>query len=135
MSELNTIFGTEKKIKIADREISIKTVSLGDLPIVTGIIEKVVSLLPQIKKDQNAAILKFVTTDFDSVIKLLCATTSLSKEEISNLNPAAATLIFSAVIKENSSFLAEHVAPAIKEATKGFSEAKEKASGSGQSKD
>lgn len=116
--ELETIFGVEKEIEVSGHKVKIKTLSLGDLPVVSELIEKVVAILPDFKRDANAAIIKFIKSDFQSVIKLLGATTSLDDKEVARLNPAAAVVIVSAVIKENSSFLADHVAPQIAKATK-----------------
>jgi len=122
-NELKTIFAEQKEISVGSKIIKINTIKLGDIPIITEILTKVVGLLPKFQKEstQNQAILEFLTNDIESVVKFLKVTTDLDDASIRALNLGAATLITTAVIKENASFFAQHVAPLIKEATKGVS--------------
>lgn len=122
-NELKTIFAEQKEISVGSKIIKINTIKLGDIPIITEILTKVVGLLPKFQKEstQNQAILEFLTNDIESVVKFLKVTTDLDDSSIRALNLGAATLITTAVIKENASFFAQHVAPLIKEATKGVS--------------
>ena len=122
-NELKTIFAEQKEISVGSKIIKINTIKLGDIPIITEILTKVVGLLPKFQKEstQNQAILEFLTNDIESVVKFLKITTDLDDSSIRALNLGAATLITTAVIKENASFFAQHVAPLIKEATKGVS--------------
>ena len=123
VNELKTIFAEQKEISVGSKIIKINTIKLGDIPIITEILTKVVGLLPKFQKEstQNQAILEFLTNDIESVVKFLKVTTDLDDSSIRALNLGAATLITTAVIKENASFFAQHVAPLIKEATKGVS--------------
>ena len=122
-NELKTIFAEQKEISVGSKIIKINTIKLGDIPIITEILTKVVGLLPKFQKEstQNQAILEFLTNDIESVVKFLKVTTDLDDSSIRALNLGAATLITTAVIKENASFFSQHVAPLIKEATKGVS--------------
>ena len=118
MNELDSIFNQESELIIGGKTIKINTVGMGDIPAIVGIVTKVYDMMPalQNKDKRNAAIIKFIQNDFESVNILLSVTTDLKKEEIKKLNPAAGALIIAKVIKENASFFAQHVAPILAEA-------------------
>lgn len=120
MSELTSIFSEPTELKIGEKIIKINTVTMGNIPKVTGVISKILNILPDIQnpKKQTAAILSFVTNDFASFTELLKVTTDLTEKEINDLNIGAGVQILARVIKENASFFAQHVAPAVQEATK-----------------
>jgi len=126
--ELKSIFSEGTELKIADKVIKINTITMGDIPVAVEIVSKISDLIPELNNDKkkNAAIFKFISTDFNSVISLLKVTTDLSEADIKKLNPAAGALVIAAVIKENASFFAQYVAPVITEATKGLGSIKSK---------
>ena len=78
-NELKTIFAEQKEISVGSKIIKINTIKLGDIPIITEILTKVVGLLPKFQKEstQNQAILEFLTNDIESVVKFLKVTTDL----------------------------------------------------------
>lgn len=113
MSELSSIFQTDKKISIGDREITIKTISIGDIPKVIGI----VAFFDSNKSVKDSAI-ELMTNHFSLVVELFKCTTSLKEDEINSLNPAAAIHIFNNIVMENSDFLVKHVIPQVQAMTK-----------------
>lgn len=133
---LRTIFVEGRDYKITeDKVIRINTISVGNIPVVLGLISKYLDLAPKIKKesDKNAIIMKAIVEDFDSVIKLIEITTDLNAEEIKSLNMAALALIATEVISENADFLYQHVLPAFQKVTQSLKE-KQKTSTTGSIK-
>lgn len=117
MSELNDLFSVEKQIKIGNREVTIKTIKLGDIP-------KVVTLAKHFQADNDLkqVAIHLLSNDFPSVIQLFEVTTDLKKSEIEDLNPAAAMLIFNNVMVVNSDFLLTYVVPQVQEMTKSMTD-------------
>lgn len=108
--ELATIFGIEKDLVIGEATVKIKQVELGNLATVLDIIETIFEMKSK-KAPGTKEILSAVTNHFDKVLKLLEVTTDLGAENVKRLNVAAATLILSEVIKENSDFFSQKVVP------------------------
>lgn len=135
MKTLNTIFSIEKEIELGEKKIKIKTLTLGDIPLVADFGYKIATEWSKSKKDTKVVILSLIKNDFNSVVKLIEATTDLGTEDIRKLNLAATAKITSEVLKENGSFLEEFVAPAIQEATNQIATAVKMTAGSSQSKD
>lgn len=136
-NELQSIFSEGKTFKLANKEILIKTISVGDIPVVLTIVNKYLEVAPHLKdeKKRKAVIIKAVSEDFDSVLKILEVTTDLSKEDIKKLNLAALASISSEVIKENADFLYQHVIPAFQSTFQNLSEKQNEAkAGSTKSK-
>lgn len=116
LSELSSIFSDGKKLKIGSREVLIKSIAVGDIPLILDIMTKFFEVAPKAKADKaqyKAIITKAVANDFESVIKVLEVTTDLTNEEIKKLNIAAATLIVAEVIKDNADFFQGHVLPVL----------------------
>lgn len=111
-TELSTIFCTSRKIKIADKEIEIKQIPLGEIPVVMDIVFNIFENVST--KMKTVDFIKAVRKDFSAVLKLIEVTTNLSKEEIPKINQAAAIHILSEVVEENVDFLLMHVLPALK---------------------
>lgn len=122
--ELKDIFSKDKELKIGETTVLIKIVTLGDISDLAGIVSKVMEISEKFKKEKDhmKMILNFISTDFDSVIKLLTITTDLKEEVIKKLSPAAGAVILSEVFKENSSFFVQYVLPAVKVAAANLKE-------------
>lgn len=117
--ELQSIFVVDRKIKIADKEIGIKSIELGQIPEVLGIINKIYGYIPEGKTEGIGKLIsQALEKDFDSVIRLFEMTTDLDVEDLKRLNIAAATIIAHEVIKENSDFLLKNVLPQVQEVAK-----------------
>lgn len=112
--ELESIFSEGRKIKIADKEIIIKTVPLGQLPIVISLILKMKPFFGEGKFD-TAKFSELIIQDFGEVMNLIAITTNLTYEEIKKLNLAATAKIAKEIIEDNTSFLENQVFPIIKE--------------------
>lgn len=121
---LSSIFCDSRELKIGDKAIEIKQIQIGDLPKVLTIMEKIIGLVPEItgakKSNEKMAslVLSAITKDFDSILSILGATTSLTDEEIRKLNVAATTLILTEVLKDNIDFLSQHALGAVKDLMK-----------------
>lgn len=109
-TSLETLFTDSKKITIGEKEIEIRNVCLGDLPVLIKIISKVFELKPNFKNKQHE-IAKAVVEHFDDVLSLFLITTDLKMEDIKKLNVAAATYILGEVISENADFFTKSVVP------------------------
>lgn len=117
MSELETIFSEGKTVKIGKKDILVKNIALGDMPVLIAIFSKVADLLPK-KKGQElnqTAIGLAIAQNFDDFLKLFEVTTDLKAEEIKKLNIAASVQIFAKVLGENMDFLELHVKPVVKD--------------------
>lgn len=126
MSELETIFSEGREVKIGQRVVVIKTIELGQIPVLVDIATKIYSTMGA-NKDQKAAITKLVKEDFESFLQLFVVTTNLDMTEIKKLNIAAATEIFSNVVKDNADFFTQNVLPlasALKETLTGLNKSK-----------
>lgn len=122
MSELKTIFVEGREINVLGTKIIVKTISVGNIPVVLNLANRIFSIIKDLKSDEkyNTAILKAITEDFEGVLKLIEVTTNLDKEDIPNLNISAMTIILAEVIKENSDFLSLHVMPNLQNLLQGL---------------
>lgn len=113
MSELDSLFSNERKIKIGTEEVAIKSITLGDLPIILKLASKFMDLTSNKKQDIKLVAMKMLTEDFESVLELFEVTTDLPKDKLKKLNMAASIVILSEVVKDNADFFQQHVAPAL----------------------
>lgn len=132
MSELESLFVTEKTVKIGKGEVVVKQLTVDDLPKILQIMMKV---MPEKNKtfDLKAAVQKIVTDHFEEVKLLLVSLTNIETEKVGKLNLAAASMIIAEVLKENVDFLYQHVVPAIQGLTDSINQ-KSPTDGSGKSK-
>lgn len=115
MSELKSIFSDGRIIKVADRDIMIKSIELGQIPDLIDVGTKLIALLPDGKKNiSKIEIAKAIGKDFGSITKLFEITTDLDESTIKKLNLAAATVILENIIKDNADFFLANVLPLVK---------------------
>jgi hypothetical protein len=112
--ELESIFSEGRTIKLAGKDILIKTVPLGHLPKVISLLLKMKPFFSQGKFD-TAKFSEVIIQDFGEVMNLIAITTNLTDEEIKNLNLAATAKIAKEIIEDNTSFLENQVFPILKE--------------------
>lgn len=117
---LDQIYAQSREIKIGQTSIKIKQITVKHVPTIMGIVSKIMSLTPKIKKGDDQARIQaaidYLASDFDSLKKVLEIGSDIAPDAIDDLNIAAATMILTEVIKENVSFFVQHVAPLLKNA-------------------
>lgn len=113
-NQLETIFTEGREVQVSKtKSVLVKTVSLGDLPVILKAISKYFEAKSnkQIKGQESSVALKMVTENYDDVLKIFEISTNLSPDEVKKLNIGAAVLLLSEIIKDNSDFLVSHVIP------------------------
>lgn len=105
---LKTIFSTDKEITVGESKVTIKQITLGDIPLITEIVGSVLD-----EKDIKAAIFKLLKEKFDDACTLITMLSSITEGEVKKLNLAAAATIISAILQENVTFLDQTLAPEI----------------------
>ena len=137
-NQLESIFVEEYEFKVTEKaSIKIKTIAVGDIPVVLNFMNKYLDAMPKLKSstDKNQFIIKAIADDFDFIVKLLNITTSLTIEEVKKLNMAALVLISTEVINKNADFLYQNVMPAFQNLSHLFKESqKEVVAGTSKSK-
>lgn len=112
MSELGDIFSQDKDLKIGDKTIKIKGVTLGDLPVVIKLVSKYFELVPKSgKPDYKLIATKILSDDFESVLKIFEIATDLTPIEIKKLNMGAVLLVLTHFVKDNADFFYQNVLP------------------------
>lgn len=111
--DLETIFATGKKVKLADKEVTIKQVALEDVPLLSDLFSKAMG-----EGSLDAKLLALAKNDIDLVIEILSKLTDLTKEDIKRLNIAAIVYFVSEIMKENAIFLEQYVTPMVEEVAK-----------------
>lgn len=107
-SEISSLFGASKIVKIKDAEVEIKEILVGDIPKILGIM----TLFSEKKSKSNADKIKQILNEnFDDCISLIESTTSLSSSDIKKLKIGVLLEILSEILKENASFFQEEVLP------------------------
>lgn len=106
--ELESLFTTSKVVKFGKHDITIKQISLGDIPLITKLMGK---FFEDSKKKTHEKIISLVENDFDQVVKIISKVTNFTEEQVPRLNISAVIFILTEVVKENADFLQNHVAP------------------------
>jgi len=122
MEQLETIYPTEKKVLFGEETISIKTFVIDDLPVVAGILEKVLET-SGLKQLDSKAVIKLLISSFsqhyEGILTLIATATSLEPAKIKKLNIAALTFLLKHIVQENTDFFQAHMLPIVQEMMQG----------------
>lgn len=137
MSDLKQVFNKDQERDILGKIVLVKVLRFGSIPTAADIVDKLLSELPNFKKDPKKTALRLIKNDFDSISTIMSETTNLSKADISDLDLASALLVLVSIMEVNGSFLEEYLTPAVAQAVEraqGIMEKQKSKTGFSQSK-
>lgn len=110
--ELKSIFADSTEHELAGRKITIRQISIEDLPLVAELFSKV---FEKNKLTMQDKIMQMVRNEFENVKLLIVRLSDIKEDEVSKLNLAAMIFIIQKIIEDNASFLDQVVAPMMQE--------------------
>lgn len=113
MESLQALFTNKTEFEYKGVLISINEVTIGDLPLITRLIEKFITL----KGDTQEKIITLIKDDLDQVSNIISSLSSIPKQDVSKLSLDATIFILSKIVLMNIAILKKNI-PQIVESVK-----------------
>lgn len=105
MESLQALFTNKTEVEYKGVLISINEVTIGDLPLITRLIEKFITL----KGETQEKIITLIKEDLDQVSNIISSLSSIPKQDVSKLSLDATIFILSKIVLMNISILKKNI--------------------------
>lgn len=105
MESLQALFTNKTEIEYNGVKISINEVTVGDLPLITKLVEKFLSL----NGSTNEKFLGLIKDDLDDVSTAIASLSNIPKDQINKLSVGATIFIISKIVLLNINILKKNI--------------------------